>query len=189
MAEDLYEIVQTDPLHRLKLKGSELEKEIDAIKEILRDTVTASKISKSSDEIVERIIDMIKVSQEMVETVSSSNIEMGRQLNQSIKEMAEGNRRLSEKLDGLIEFFAQAAESEEEKGPSAFVKKMEQMLQGLEGKLDSMDQRHKNLEGRLTSLESKPAPAPLPMQAPRPFARPVSLVPAPPKPLGGEGSK
>jgi len=181
MEEDLYEIVPVDPLHKLKSKGTELEKEIDAIKEILRDTITASKINKSADQLVDRLIEMVKVNQQMVETVSKSNQEIGRQLNTSIQEMTESNRQVTEKLEGIMEFFARAAETQAERGPDVS-SQLQDFMDSIESKLNDIQQSHKKLEEKTNIIEKKVAsrPASNPQQ---PFGQPISLVPAPPRPF------
>lgn len=181
MEEDLYEIVPLDPLHKLKTKGSELEKEIDAIKEILRDTITASKINKNADQLVDRLIEMIKVNQEMVAVTSKSNQDLARQLNTAIQEMIEGNRKLSEKLDGVMEFFARAAETEAEKGPDVS-SQLQDFMDNIESRLNEISESTRELSEKTNVLEKRMVarPAAAPGQA---FSRPVSLVPAPPKPF------
>ena len=181
MDEDLYEIVPLDPLHKLKTKGTELEKEIDAIKEILRDTITASKINKSADQLVDRLIEMVKVNQQMVETVSKSNQEIGRQLNSSIQAMVESNRQLTEKLEGVMEFFARAAETEAEKGPDVS-SQLQDFMDSIESKLNDIHESHKKLEEKTSIIEKRMASRPASTQQ-QPFGQPVSLVPAPPKPF------
>jgi len=188
MDEELYEIVPVDPLHKLKTKGSELEKEIDAIKEILRDTITASKINKNADRLVDRLIEMIQVTQGMVESVAKSNQDIGRQLNKSIQEMNESNRRVTEKLEGVMEFFARAAETEAERGPDV-TSQLQNFMDKMESRLNDISESHRRLEEKTRELERKsvprsPVPAPTPAGTqPQPFNRPVSLVPAPPKPF------
>jgi len=181
MEEELYEIVPVDPLHKLKNKGSELEKEIDAIKEILRDTITASKINKSADQLVDRLIEMIKVNQEMVEQATQSNQNIGRQLNSAIQEMIESNRRITEKLEGVMEFFARAAETEAEKGPD-ISGQLQDFMDRIESRLNEISDSHKKLEEK-TNLIEKKVVARQQTSQPQPFTRPVSLVPAPPKPF------
>jgi uncharacterized coiled-coil DUF342 family protein len=109
--EPLYEIVEMDPLHKLREKGDDLEKEIDSIKKVLKDTVAVSKLHASADELVDKIIEMIKVSQDMVEAVAKSNQQISQQLQKSLDEMVRSNKDLSEKLNALLAFFAESSEA------------------------------------------------------------------------------
>lgn len=186
--EDLYEMVPMDPLRKLKVKGSELEKEIDAIKDILKDTVTISKLNAGAEELVGKIIQMIKISQDMVEAVSRSNQDLGRQLNASVKEMTNSNRELSHKLDALLEFFAETGEHAEKETPE-IEDAVKKMVTDLGGKLDQLIEGHRKLERKTGELERKlthvraPAPRPLPPPPRRPMAAPAQYAPGAPPPF------
>lgn len=150
----MYELVPTDPLDKLKTKATELEKEIEAIKEVLKDTVSISKLHASSEELVGNLVDMIKVNQEMVEAVSKSNKEIGSQINKSIQQMNESNKELSQKLDALLEFFAEAGEKEEiEK--TEISEDLKKVLDELSTKIDEISDSNRKLSERMAVLEGK----------------------------------
>ena len=152
--EEIYELVQTDPLEKLKAKGSELEKEIDAIKEILKDTVTISKLNSSAEELVGKLIEMVKLSQDMTKNVSKSNGEVSREINKSILEMRDSNKELGQKLDALLEFFAEAGEKEEiEK--SEIESDMHEVLSKVSTKIDALIQSNDALSKKTVEIEGK----------------------------------
>ena len=200
--EPLYEIVEMDPLHRLKEKGQDIEKEIDSIKRVLKDTVAVSKLHASADELVDRIIEMIKVSQDMVEAVAKSNQQLSQQLQKSLDEMVRSNKDLSEKLNALLAFFAESSEtsSEAETTHQPAESKLEAVLETLTSKLDEVSQTNKlvadqtaqmqsNMEELSGDLKTQVKKMRTPQQAPQAFSmgRPAvpssPLPPAPPKPL------
>jgi len=203
--EPLYEIVEMDPLHKLREKGDDLEKEIDSIKKVLKDTVAVSKLHASADELVDKIIEMIKVSQDMVEAVAKSNQQISQQLQKSLDEMVRSNKDLSEKLNALLAFFAESSEAPSEAEtthPTGTSAKLESVLEALTSKLDEVSQSNKlvadqtaHMQGTMEELgesmktqikkmrspSMQPAPSGLSMQRP---AIPTSpMPPAPPRPL------
>ncbi len=152
--EDLYELVQVDPLHKLRERGEELEKEIDSIKKVLKDTVAVSKLHASADELVDKIIEMIKVSQDMVEAVAKTNQQLSQQLQKSLDEMVRSNKELSEKLDGLLDFFAEASEAPpEEESAAAGGSELKPVLESLTRKLDEVVQTNREVAGRTAELQ------------------------------------
>jgi len=204
--EPLYEIVEMDPLHKLREKGDDLEKEIDSIKKVLKDTVAVSKLHASADELVDKIIEMIKVSQDMVEAVAKSNQQISQQLQKSLDEMVRSNKDLSEKLNALLAFFAESSEASpseaaETTHPTGTSAKMEAILEALTSKLDEVSQSNKlvadqtsQMQGAMQEMNESmktqikkmrspqmPGPSGLSMQRP---AIPMSpMPPAPPRPL------
>lgn len=152
--EDLYELVQMDPLHKLRERGEELEKEIDSIKKVLKDTVAVSKLHASADELVDKIIEMIKVSQDMVEAVAKTNQQLSQQLQKSLDEMVRSNKELSEKLDGLLDFFAEASEAPPEEESAAAESELKPVLENLTRKLDEVVQTNREVATRTAELQS-----------------------------------
>ncbi|MFH1786864.1 MAG: hypothetical protein ABH829_04425 [archaeon] len=187
--EEIYELVATDPLEKLKAKGGELEKEIDAIKEILKDTVTISKLNASAEELVSKLIDMVKLSQDMTRSVSKSNEDVSRQINKSIQEMRDSNRELSQKLDALLEFFAEAGEKEEIER-SEIESDMQKVLSQVSSKIDNLVRSNQEISSKTKELEFKmedlskkkhvlrPAPLPSVMEQPA-FPKPERPMPPP----------
>jgi len=144
-----------DPLHKLRERGEELEKEIDSIKRVLKDTVAVSKLHASADEMVDKIIEMIKVSQDMVEAVAKTNQQLSQQLQKSLDEMVRSNKELSEKLDGLLDFFAEASEAPpEEESAAAPDSGLKTVLENLTKKLDEVVQTNKDVATRTSELQS-----------------------------------
>ena len=207
--EELYEIVAMDPLHKLKEKGEGLEKEIESIKRVLKDTVAISKLHASADELVDKIIEMIKVSQDMVEAVAKSNQQLSQQLQKSLDEMVKSNKDLSDKLNALLAFFAESGEvSPEEEHPEAKTGKLESVLEDLSSKLGEVVKSNKEMTEQTMQMQSamaevtenlktqiKKMRAPVPstpvpsLSTPRVSVPASPLPPAPPKPLTKPGEK
>jgi len=177
--ENLYEIVPMDPIDKMKSKGTELEKEIDAIKNILKETVKVSKMKTSADEMVDKIIEMLKVSQDMVGAVSKSNQELSQQLQKSLDSMTESNKELSQKMDMLLDFFAEAAETpaESEAHPeveSAVVDKLDKLISSLDSKLDTVIASNAKVAEQMPLPKAAPS---MPRQAPMKLAPSTPAAP------------
>ncbi len=203
--EPLYEIVEMDPLHKLREKGDDLEKEIDSIKKVLKDTVAVSKLHASADELVDKIIEMIKVSQDMVEAVAKSNQQISQQLQKSLDEMVRSNKDLSEKLNALLAFFAESSEAPSEAEtthPTGTSAKLESVLEALTSKLDEVSQTNKlvadqtsqmqgtmqemseSMKTQIKKMRAPPMPsAPSGLSMQRPAIPTSPMPPSPPRPL------
>lgn len=203
--EPLYEIVEMDPLHKLREKGDDLEKEIDSIKKVLKDTVAVSKLHASADELVDKIIEMIKVSQDMVEAVAKSNQQISQQLQKSLDEMVRSNKDLSEKLNALLAFFAESSEASpseaETTHPTGTSAKMEAILEALTSKLDEVSQSNKlvadqtaqmqgamqemneSMKTQIKKMRSPQMPGQSGLSMQRPVIPTSPMPPAPPRPL------
>ncbi len=202
--EPLYEIVEMDPLHRLRERGEDLEKEIDSIKKVLKDTVAVSKLHASADELVDKIIEMIKVSQDMVEAVAKSNQQISQQLQKSLDEMVRSNKDLSEKLNALLAFFAESSEvsseAETTHAPGAN-QKLDSVLEQLTSRLEEVSQTNKmvaeqtsqmqstmedlseNIKTQVKKMRTPPTHPQQGLSMQRPGIPSSPLPPAPPRPL------
>lgn len=115
--EEVYEIVPIDPLSKIEKRHDTLQAEISEIKAALKGTVGLSKLEANADEFIGHILDLLKSSQEMVEEVARSNQEVATSIKDTITQLNQANKDLSDKLTKILDFFAQATEAmEEDKG-------------------------------------------------------------------------
>jgi uncharacterized phage infection (PIP) family protein YhgE len=150
--EKIYEVVPVDPLEKLKKKSSELESEIHGIKKVLKETVTISKLSASADELVEKIIEMVDITQQMLSSVSRINEKLTKELTKTLKEMDKNHKILIGKMDNLITAFSEALEVEETVEPEVGnLKALQEGLDRIADKLDALIVSNREISAKLSA--------------------------------------
>lgn len=109
--EELYEIVPAETYSDISYRSSELQKEIDEIRDALKSTVGLAKVESNAQAMITRMLQMVETSQRLVEQVSNSNQQLALKVQEAVEKMNRANVILSEKLTLILDSFVKASEA------------------------------------------------------------------------------
>ena len=109
--DELYEIVPTEAYSDISLRSSQIQKEIDEIKDAMKSAVGLAKVESNAQGMFSKMLEMVLTSQRLVEQVSNSNQQLALKVQEALDKMNRTNVLLSEKLSTILDAFAQAGQS------------------------------------------------------------------------------
>lgn len=173
--EELYEIVPTDAYSGYSARSEHLDKEIEEIKNALKSAVGLAKVEANAQTIITQMLDMVNVSQKLVEQVATANQQLAQKVQEALDRMNETNAALSEKLGTILDTFAQASESMDE-APDETT----QAVKNLADTMGKIAQQNSRMIATLESIEKnlrRSAVRAPPMMQSRPRPRPMQRYP------------
>lgn len=170
--DELYEIVPTEAYSDISLRSSQIQKEIDEIKDAMKSAVGLAKVESNASGMISKMLEMIQTSQRLVEQVSNSNQQLALKVQEALDKMNRTNVVLSEKLGSILDSFIQASESmggeTDESGKA---------LQNLSHSIDLLVGQNAKILETLESIDKGlkrgVARTSLPMLSPRPMSSPA----------------
>ncbi len=179
---ELYEIVPTETYSDISYRSSQIQKEIDEIKDAMKSTVGLAKVEANAQSMITRMLEMVETSQRLVEQVSSSNQQLSLKVQEALDKMNRTNAVLSEKLSAILDSFIKASESMEQ-GPDETAKAVENLTHSVDAihsqnakvleLLESIDKSLKRGPVRPPGTLPIPRPQPAPTQMRKPAQRPM----------------
>ncbi len=174
---ELYEIVPTETYSDISYRSSQIQKEIDEIKDAMKSTVGLAKVEANAQSMITRMLEMVETSQRLVEQVSNSNQQLALKVQEALDKMNRTNAVLSEKLSSILDSFIKASESMEE-GPDETAKAVENLTHSVDAihsqnakVLELLESIDKSLKrgGMRSTVPALPPPRPITPAAQRPL--------------------
>ena len=190
--EELYEIVPSETYSDISYKSSEIQREIDEIREAMKGAVGLAKVESNAQSMITKMLDMVQTSQRLVEQVSGSNQQIAQKVQDALDKMNRTNAVLSEKLSSILDSFIKASESMSGE-PDELAKAMSSVSRSIDllvGQNSKILEALESIDKSVKRGAVRPAIAPPPRQAiaqyprrPQRAAQPMF----PPAESGGQG--
>ena len=181
--DELYEIVPTEAYSDISLRSSQIQKEIDEIKDAMKSAVGLAKVESNASGMISKMLEMVQTSQRLVEQVSNSNQQLALKVQEALDKMNRTNVVLSEKLSLILDSFTQASESmggETDESGKALqnLSHSIDLLVGQNAKiLEALESIDKNLKRGAVRPTLMPPRAPVSLPALRKPIRPAAALP------------